>query len=75
MTKKSEKGGKKKKSKVSKEPSEPNHDPIWEKSVDKSMWMLGPERLPDPEAWPTFGALRERILMAAKEVLAWSNLF
>ncbi|KAL3146241.1 Dynein regulatory complex subunit 6 [Trebouxia sp. C0010 RCD-2024] len=59
------KGTKKKKEA---EPQEPEHDGSWEKAVETGVWELPPTSLPDANTWPTWGALRERILTAAKKI-------
>jgi len=61
------KGKKGKKGKVA-EPQEPPHDPGWERSVESGKWERPAEALPDASQWPTWGALRERILTNAKEI-------
>lgn len=58
------KGGKKKKG----DDSEPPHDPSWERTVDSGKWERPVTDLPDANTWPTWGALRERVLSACKEV-------
>eukprot|EP00892_Ulva_mutabilis_P002347 jgi/Ulvmu1/12112/UM084_0038.1 len=45
---------------------EPEHDKTWERAVQCQQWTLEPTALPDAFAWPTWGALRERILHACK---------
>mmetsp|Transcript_22964 Transcript_22964/g.74818 ORF Transcript_22964/g.74818 Transcript_22964/m.74818 type:complete len:260 (-) Transcript_22964:128-907(-) len=62
------KGGKKKKGKDA-EPTEPAHDPGWERAVESGRWDRPAEALPDASQWPTWGALRERVLTASKEVV------
>jgi len=61
------KGKKGKKGKVA-EPQEPPHDPGWERSVESGRWDRPAEALPDASQWPTWGALRERILTNAQEI-------
>jgi len=61
------KGKKGKKGKTA-DPQEPPHDPGWERAVDSGKWDRPAEALPDSSQWPTWGALRERILTNAKEI-------
>ena len=37
-------------------------------AVQSGLWELPPTSLPDANTWPTWGALRERILTATKQV-------
>ncbi len=37
-------------------------------AVQSGLWELPPTSLPDANTWPTWGALRERILTAAKQI-------
>mmetsp|Transcript_17803 Transcript_17803/g.34028 ORF Transcript_17803/g.34028 Transcript_17803/m.34028 type:complete len:263 (-) Transcript_17803:359-1147(-) len=68
------KGKKGKKGKKDAEPTEPPHDPGWERSVQSGRWERPPDALPDASSWPTWGALRERILTSCKEIkITWSN--
>ncbi|KAK9820519.1 hypothetical protein WJX72_011209 [[Myrmecia] bisecta] len=63
--------GKKGKSEL--ELQEPDHDASWERAVDSGIWDRPPPALPDANTWPTWGALRERILTACKEIrITWS---
>lgn len=61
------KKGKKGKKKTE-EPAEPPHDPSWERTVETGVWERPVLALPDANTWPTWGALRERVLTACKEV-------
>lgn len=61
--KKAEKGGKKK---ADAEAVEPALNPAWEQAVETGTWSAPVEELPDPGLWPTWGALRERVLGATK---------
>jgi len=64
------KGGKGKKEA---EPVEPPHDPGWERAVERRVWDRPLDALPDPAAWPTWGALRERILCSCETIkVTWS---
>lgn len=38
--------------------------------MEAKKWVFPPEELPDSMTWPTWGALRERILTACTEILA-----
>ncbi|KAF5837579.1 flagellar associated protein [Dunaliella salina] len=58
------KKGKKKKD----DGSEPMHDPSWERAVETGVWERSAMDLPDANTWPTWGALRERVLTACKEI-------
>ncbi|CAG9462648.1 unnamed protein product [Pedinophyceae sp. YPF-701] len=58
------KGGKRK----DKEAQEPPHDPDWEKAVEGGLWTRPPSALPDAYQWPTWGALRERILTSCSRI-------
>lgn len=60
------KGGSKKKKKD--DGSEPPHDPSWERTVDNGLWERPVTDLPDANTWPTWGALRERVLTACREI-------
>ena len=60
--------GKKGKAKKEAEPSEPPHDPGWERAVEARRWDRPLDALPDPAVWPTWGALRERILSSCNEI-------
>ncbi|KAI8474942.1 MAG: hypothetical protein J3K34DRAFT_489365 [Monoraphidium minutum] len=59
-----------KKKKSSKEPwlLEPEHDPSWERSVQSGLWERAVTALPDANTWPTWGALRERVLASCREI-------
>ncbi|GAX74667.1 hypothetical protein CEUSTIGMA_g2115.t1 [Chlamydomonas eustigma] len=59
------KGGKGKKKDDS---AEPPHDGSWERTVENGTWEKPATDLPDANVWPTWGALRERVLMACKEI-------
>jgi hypothetical protein len=48
--------------------SEPLHDPGWNRAVADGRWDRPVEALPDASQWPTWGALRERILSSAVKV-------
>lgn len=61
------KKGKKGKKKAD-EPAEPAHDPGWERTVETGIWERPVHSLPDANTWPTWGALRERVLTACKEI-------
>lgn len=62
-------GGRKKKKKKGKEQAEPTpHDPDWSRAIEKGRWARTPAALPDADQWPTWGALRERILMCCREI-------
>jgi hypothetical protein len=37
-------------------------------AVESRQWTLEPTRLPDAYTWPTWGALRERVLQACKQI-------
>ena len=37
-------------------------------AVQSGLWELPPTSLPDANTWPTWGALRERILTATKQI-------
>eukprot|EP00227_Mantoniella_beaufortii_P007460 CAMPEP_0197591762 /NCGR_PEP_ID=MMETSP1326-20131121/13901_1 /TAXON_ID=1155430 /ORGANISM="Genus nov. species nov., Strain RCC2288" /LENGTH=260 /DNA_ID=CAMNT_0043157317 /DNA_START=19 /DNA_END=801 /DNA_ORIENTATION=- len=52
----------------SSDPQEPPHDPGWERSVENGKWDRPSEALPDASQWPTWGALRERILTNSVEI-------
>jgi len=68
------KGKKGKKGKKEAEPTEPAHDPGWERAVASGRWDRPPDALPDASQWPTWGALRERILTSCKEIIVtWST--
>jgi len=55
------------------DPVEPPHDPGWERAVESGKWDRPPEALPDANLWPTWGALRERVITSCKEVkVTWS---
>ncbi|GFH25899.1 uncharacterized protein HaLaN_23942, partial [Haematococcus lacustris] len=60
------KGGAKKKKKD--DGAEPPHEPSWERTVETGLWERPATDLPDANMWPTWGALRERVLTACKEV-------
>mmetsp|Transcript_21570 Transcript_21570/g.54906 ORF Transcript_21570/g.54906 Transcript_21570/m.54906 type:complete len:261 (-) Transcript_21570:661-1443(-) len=62
--KKGAKGGKKKGG----DGGEPPHDPSWERAVETGVWDRSAIDLPDANTWPTWGALRERVLTACKEI-------
>mmetsp|Transcript_14006 Transcript_14006/g.35948 ORF Transcript_14006/g.35948 Transcript_14006/m.35948 type:complete len:258 (-) Transcript_14006:10-783(-) len=47
---------------------EPPHDASWERSVESGNWERPPDALPDANTWPTWGALRERILTSCKKI-------
>lgn len=67
------KGKGKKKSKKDSEPTEPPHDPGWERAVEQGRWDRPIDALPDPNAWPTWGALRERIILSCMTIrVTWS---
>ncbi|MEW5312782.1 MAG: hypothetical protein WDW38_004390 [Sanguina aurantia] len=57
-------GGKKGK----KDDGEPPHDPSWEKAVESGIWERPVTDLPDANIWPTWGALRERVLTSCVQV-------
>jgi len=59
----------KKGKKKSDEPSEPQHKQAWEQAVDNEKWLLPPDELPNSMEWPTWGALRERILTSCTEII------
>jgi hypothetical protein len=65
MPPKRTKGGKKKRKD---DGGEPVHDPSWERAVDTGVWERSAIDLPDANTWPTWGALRERVLTACKEI-------
>mmetsp|Transcript_120 Transcript_120/g.427 ORF Transcript_120/g.427 Transcript_120/m.427 type:complete len:259 (-) Transcript_120:40-816(-) len=48
--------------------TEPPHDPSWERAVESGIWERTPDALPDANTWPTWGALRERILTSCKKI-------
>lgn len=48
--------------------AEPPHDPSWERTVETGIWERQSTDLPDANTWPTWGALRERVLTACKEI-------
>jgi len=50
------------------DPQEPPHDPGWERSVENRKWDRPAEALPDASQWPTWGAMRERILTNSVEI-------
>lgn len=56
-------GGKKK---ADAEATEPALNPAWDTAVETGVWSAPVEDLPDPALWPTWGALRERVLGAMK---------
>lgn len=60
------KGGKGKKKKD--DNAEPPHDPNWERTVEGGVWEKPATDLPDANTWPTWGALRERVLISCKEI-------
>uniref|UniRef100_A0A7S0V1B3 Uncharacterized protein n=1 Tax=Polytomella parva TaxID=51329 RepID=A0A7S0V1B3_9CHLO len=60
------KGGKKGKKKE--DSLEPQHDASWERTVESGVWEKSVTDLPDANTWPTWGALRERVLTACKEI-------
>eukprot|EP00899_Mesostigma_viride_P005035 jgi/Mesvir1/14532/Mv05225-RA.1 len=67
------KGGKKTKKKDA-EPTEPPHDPGWERAMETGKWDRPPETLPDSDMWPTWGNLREKVLMGTKQIIVtWSQ--
>lgn len=37
-------------------------------AVQSGLWELPPTSLPDAHTWPTWGALRERVLTATKQI-------
>ena len=41
---------------------------IYTQAVQGGKWERPPDALPDASSWPTWGALRERILTSCKEV-------
>lgn len=44
------------------------HD-FWSfQAVESGVWELPPTSLPDANTWPSWGALRERILTATKKI-------
>eukprot|EP00891_Asterochloris_glomerata_P000628 jgi/Astpho2/628/fgenesh1_pm.00013_%23_18_t len=47
---------------------EPEHSPTWERAVESGIWDRPPTMLPDANTWPTWGALRERVLTATTEI-------
>lgn len=57
------KGGKKKG-----DDTEPPHDASWERAVESGKWEKPATDLPDANTWPTWGALRERVLVSCKEI-------
>eukprot|EP01018_Ginkgo_biloba_P028744 Gb_22181 [translate_table: standard] len=66
------KGGKRKKG-----PKEPKHDSGWEKTIKYGKWERPIEALPDPNAFPKFGELREKLLSACEQLpsLQMSSVF
>ncbi|KAG2445624.1 hypothetical protein HXX76_000234 [Chlamydomonas incerta] len=60
------KGGGKKKKKD--DGAEPPHDGSWERAVESGTWDKAVTDLPDANTWPTWGALRERVLTACREI-------
>jgi hypothetical protein len=41
---------------------------VWRQAVQCGRWERAPDALPDASSWPTWGALRERILTSCKQV-------
>lgn len=42
---------------------------VWSfQAVESGVWELPPTSLPDANTWPSWGALRERILTATKKI-------
>lgn len=64
---------KKEKSKKEPEVLEPEHDPSWERSVQSGVWDRPVSALPDANTWPTWGALRERLLASCREICVVSS--
>ena len=58
-------GGKAAAPKVAQEPA---HDPSWGRCLKQGIWERPIEALPSASAWPTWGALRERILLGCTEI-------
>ena len=54
---------------------EPVPNPAWDLAIESGIWNAPVEELPDPNAWPTWGALRERVLGATRCVLFVTLLF
>ncbi|GFR43643.1 hypothetical protein Agub_g4745 [Astrephomene gubernaculifera] len=65
MAPKKKAGGKKKKKD---DGAEPPHDASWERAVESGVWEKPVTDLPDANTWPTWGALRERVLTACREI-------
>ncbi|EFJ26851.1 hypothetical protein SELMODRAFT_412677 [Selaginella moellendorffii] len=64
--KKGKKGKKKKK--------EPKHDAGWQKALINGKWERPLEALPDPFLWPSFGEIREKILLSSHLIsILWSG--
>lgn len=64
--KKGEKGKGKKGKGGEAEVLEPLANPAWEMTIENGVWSAPVEELPDPSMWPTWGALRERVLGATR---------
>ncbi|WIA09607.1 hypothetical protein OEZ85_008999 [Tetradesmus obliquus] len=47
---------------------EPEHDPTWDRVVISGLWDRPITALPDANTWPSWGALRERVLSACREI-------
>jgi len=57
-----------------KEDAEPPHREVWELAVSGKSWEYPPDELPNALAWPTWGALRERVLTSVEtlSIDAWT---
>eukprot|EP00884_Botryococcus_braunii_P002748 jgi/Botrbrau1/12474/Bobra.0169s0021.1 len=47
---------------------EPEHHPSWETAFQSGVWERPPDALPDVTIWPSWGVLRERILLACRQI-------
>lgn len=43
-------------------------------AVEATVWQKPPSELPDAHIWPTWGALRERVLSCCKQILTDDTL-
>eukprot|EP00775_Hariotina_reticulata_P011065 gene11065-11221_t len=63
------KGGKKKAPEI----VEPEHDPTWQRAIISGVWDRPVSALPDANTWPSWGALREQVLAATREIRVGSS--